>query len=91
MVVLVAFGSAHLAVPIVVGLERPSVSMGSSQTGSTFGNIDCIWIVDSIDSVAINESRSNCVVSITVGLVGLSVWVSVTLVFLSSISIVAGL
>ena len=91
MVVLLVFVSVYLAVPIIVGLERPLVSMGSSQIGSTFGNIDCIWIGDSIDSVAINKSPANCVVSIAVGLVCLSVWVSVTLLVLSSISIVVGL
>ena len=56
MVVLVAFGSVYSTAPTVVGLKRPSVSMSISQTGSMFVNIDCIWIVDSIDSVAINES-----------------------------------
>ena len=55
---LVSFGSVHSAAPIVVELECPSVSMGGGQVGSTFVNIDCIWIVDLIDSVAINKSQA---------------------------------
>ena len=101
MVVLLVFVSVYLAVPIIVGLERPLVSMGSSQIGSTFGNIDCIWIVDSVDSVGVQQEyrmqlgcrfdRLSCVVSIAVGLVCLSAWVAVTLVVCCVISITVGL